>query len=260
MPNIRTILVCVVAGAAVPACACASVQAEAAPMARLHVALTPERLGAGTTITFGFDIATVAGEVPSPLTSLALLYPRDLGIATSGMGLATCQAASLEAHGPQRCPVDSHMGYGAAQVEVPFGPGIVDERAGITLISGPVRDGHLSLLFYANGIFPISAQLIFPGLIVPATAPFGGRLETILPLVPSVPEAPDAAVVGLHTSLGPLHITYTERVHGRLVHYHPKGIVLPKSCPRGGFRFSILLGFENATHTTARTTVPCPPR
>jgi hypothetical protein len=222
------------------------------------VTLTPERLGAGTTITFGFDIATAGGRVPSPLTSLALLYPVNLGIATSGLGLASCQPARLEAHGPQGCPVNSHMGYGSALVEVPFGPGIVHETAGLTLISGPVRHGHLTLLFYANGISPLSAQFIFPGLILPATAPFGGRLETTLPLVPSVPEAPDATVVSLHTSLGPLHITYYERVNGRLVGFHPRGIVLPKLCPRGGFRFSIRLGFRDSSHTTAHATVPCP--
>jgi hypothetical protein len=294
LPGIRTILVRAIAVAAIlaalPASACAStpgsayaslsaipytslsasprgsapasshrsIPAAAVPTARLHVSLTPERLGAGTTITFGFKIATTPGQVPSPLTDIALLYPYNLGIGTSGLGLASCPLPRLEAEGPKSCPVNSHMGYGSAVVEVPFGPGIIRETTGITLLSGPVQHGHLALLFYANGISPLSAQIIFPGLILPATAPFGGRLQTTLPLVPSIPEAPDATVVSLHTTLGPLHITYYEHVRGRLVGFHPRGIVLPKRCPRGGFRFSAELGFQDGGRATAHTTVPCP--
>ncbi len=260
MHRIRTILVRTILAVALTACMWppAPASASAAPRVRLHVTFAPERLGAGTTVTFGFRIATPSRRVPSPLASVALLYPTDLGIATSGLGLANCAAAQLAAHGPRSCPIDSHMGYGSALVEIPFGPGVVRETAGITLLSGPVRDGHLTLFFYANGVSPLSAQIVFPGAILPAPAPFGGRLETLLPVVPSVPEAPDASIVSLRTSLGPLHITYYRRVHGRPVPYSPKGIGLPRRCPRGGFRFSAQLSFQDATHATTHTTVPCP--
>jgi hypothetical protein len=238
--------------------ACLSAPADAALAVSLNASFTPERLGKPTTIAFGFQIATPSERVPSPLIDVALLYPENLGVASSGLGLATCTQVNLEAHGPHGCPINSRMGYGAAVAEVPFGPRILHERAGLTLLAGPVQNGHLGLLFYAEGVSPIAAQIIFPGLILPAPAPFGGDLNTTLPLVPSVPEAPYVAIVSLHTTIGPNHITYYERIHGRYIGFRPKGIVLPRSCPHGGFPFSAELHFLNGTSAHAHTVVPCP--
>jgi hypothetical protein len=83
-------------------------------MARLNATLTPEHLGEGTTIGFNLRILTTGGEIPPPLTEVDLRYPEDLGIATSGLGLATCATALLEAAGPQGCPAESVMGIGSA--------------------------------------------------------------------------------------------------------------------------------------------------
>ncbi len=152
------------------------------------------------------------------------------------------------------------MGYGSALVEVPFGPLVVDETATTRTYSAPVSNGRLALLFYAEGESPIYAQLVFPAIVDTAAPPFGGSLNTTLPLVTSVPEAPDAAVVRLHSTIGPLNLTYHERVHGRRVSYTPKGIMLPKSCPRGGFPFAVSFTFQDGTSTTATSNVPCPSR
>lgn len=124
----------------------------------------------------------------------------------------------------------------------------------------PVSKGRLALLFYANGESPIYAQLVFPAIVNTAPAPFGGSLNTTLPLVPSVPGAPDAAVVRLRSTIGPLNLTYYEQIHGQRTAYTPKGIVLPRSCPHGGFPFSADFRFEDRTRATAATSVPCPRR
>ena len=65
-------------------------------------------------------------------------------------------------------------------------------------------------------------------------------------------------MVRLSTTLGPAHLTYYELVRGRYLPYHPKGIVLPRVCPRGGFRFAAHFTFEDGEHAQARTTVACP--
>lgn len=246
--------------AAACVCACLPGAAWASQTAKLDVKLTPERLGAGTTIVFGFKIAGPSGQVPSPLTEIDLRYPADLGISTSGLGFESCLPATLEALGPEGCPADSRMGYGSALVEVPFGPEVIHETATTQAFMAPVTNGRLALLFYADGQSPISAQLVFPAVIAPAPAPFGGSLNTTLPLVPSVPEAPDAAVVRLRSTIGPLNLTYYEKVRGRFVGYKPKGIVLPRTCPRGGFPFAADFSFQDRTGTTAATRVPCPGR
>lgn len=236
------------------------IAARADQSVRLTAALTPERLGAGTTIHFGFTVLVPPGKVPVPMSQIDLLYPEGLGIATSGLGIATCEAAVLEAQGPPGCPPDSVLGYGYGVVEVPFGPQILQETTRTTTFMAPVHDGRLGLLFEAYGEAPVAAELVFPGLVLPAAGPFGGDLNALLPPVPTLPEAPNAALVKLTTTLGPSHITYFEFRKGQTIPYHPQGILLPTRCPRGGFRFAARFVFADGTHTTAEATVACPPR
>ncbi len=244
--------------AAVCLCACLPSAGWARQTAKLDVTLKPDKPGAGTTIAFGFQITGARGRVPSPLTGIDLRYPANLGIGSSGLGLESCLPATLETFGPEGCPADSQMGYGSALVEVPFGPEVIHETARTRTFSAPVSKGRLALLFYAEGESPIYAQLVFPATVETALPPYGGSLNTTLPLVPSVPEAPDAAVVRLRSTIGPLNLTYYEQVHGKRVAYTPKGIVLPKNCPRDGFPFAADFNFADGTRASARTSVPCP--
>lgn len=225
---------------------------------RLTATFSPERLGGATTINIGFQITTPAGRAPSPVTDVELLLPSGLSIATSDLGLETCSPASLEQSGLAGCPPDSLMGRGSAAAEVPFGSAFVTEQAPITLFSGPLQNGHPQLLFFASGEYPVLANIIFGALVMPAQAPFGGLLNATLPLLPSVPEGPDVALVRLQTTIGAKGITYYERVKGKTIAFHPRGILLPKSCPRGGFPFTAHLTFQDATNASASTAVPCP--
>jgi hypothetical protein len=225
---------------------------------RLTTTLTPERLGHGTTVGFGFDIAAPAHRVPPPLTGLDVRYPRGLGPGSSGLGLATCSEAKLEALGPAGCPPDSRMGYGSALTEIAFGPETVEETADIAIVRAPSNSRHLALLFYANGRTPVDAQIVFRGLLTPAPPPFGGGIHIDVPLVPSLPEAPDVSVVRVRSTIGPQHLTYFEEVNGRRVAYKPHGIPLPDRCPRGGFRFAAEFSFQDGSHANAQTAVPCP--
>ena len=239
-------------------CAALPTTVHAAQTVRLDATLTPERLGHGTTIGFGFQITAPAGRVPPPLTRVEVRYPSDLGIALSGLGLATCTPSTLEAFGPAGCSADSRMGYGTALAEIPIGPEIIHETAHLTLLRAPTQNGRLALLFYAEGTAPVNTQIFLPGLLLPAPAPFGGRIDIKVPLVPSLPEAPAVAVVKLRSTIGPEHLTYYEHLHRRWVGYRPKGILLPDNCPPGGFPFAATLTFLDGTHASAQTTVPCP--
>lgn len=238
---------------------CLPPSAAAVPAVTLQASLRPERLDAGTTIKFAFSIV-YADEAPSPLRTIELRYPANLGIATSGLGVSTCRAAVLEIDGPPGCPSTSVMGYGSGLVEVPFGFEVVREGVRLTTFMAPLHDGHIGLLFYAEAAGPISAELIFHGLVLPAATPFGGDLATAVPLVPTLPEAPDAILAEFSTTLGPEHITYWEYSKGRYIPYRPRGILLPPRCPHGGFPFAAAFAFEDGVHAGARTVVPCPVR
>ena len=78
-----------------------------------------------------------------------------------------------------------------------------------------------------------------------------------MPLVESLPGAPDVSVVRVQVTLGG-NLIYYEQRHGESVPYRPRSIVLPRSCPRGGFRFSATFNFLDGTTTQAQRTVACP--
>ncbi len=232
--------------------------AGASESASLHAALRPEHLGGRTTILFDFQIAGAGAgaQAPSPLIAVSLLYPRDIGLITSGLGLQTCSPAHLEAQG--RCPANSLMGYGQALVEFPIGPELIQEHGAITTWMAPVEDGHLTLLFYAEGRSPVAASLIFTSQLLDAPAPFGGELTTDIPLIPTLPEGSDAAVVQMNTTIGPMNVTYYRQYGGKRAAYHPRGVRLPRHCPQGGFPFAASFTFLDGAHASARTAVPCP--
>ena len=234
--------------------------AHAAPSVKLRVSFIPERLGQSTTLEFGAQISAPNEGVPPPLTELDVRYPASLGLTVGELGLATCSKRRLEALGAASCPADSHIGEGSATAEIPIGPSVIQETARVAILRAPEEEGHLALLFYATGESPVLAQITFPGLLLTAPPPYGARIHISVPLVPSIPDAPDVAVVRLHATLGPLGLTYYEHVRGRLVAFKPRGILLPRKCPRGGFAFSATLAFLDGAETTADTKVPCPVR
>ncbi len=250
--------------AALAACAgllsASAVAAPASERASLHASFTPNRLGASTTISFGFHIETTEGTAPPPLTSVKLDMPAGMNYTLTTLGLAICQPAVLQTKGVTGCPPNSRLGSGSALVEVPFGTGSGHEIPEIQAVSGPPSpSGDMVVLFYANGQTPVFAQLVFQGEVLPDSGPFGSQLATTVPLIPSVPGGPDVSIVNVSATIGPSGLTYYKHVHGKLTPFHPLGIGVPERCPRGGFPFSASFVFQDGSQTSASTTVPCPP-
>ena len=232
--------------------------ALATPAVSLHAAFDPEILGHETTVDFRIQIAPTTELLPPPLVEANIRYPAGLDITLSGLGIDTCSVATLELLGPQGCPADSLMGDGHTIAEFPVKHEVFREAAQIAIVRTSERSGHLTMLFYVYDETAVSAQIILTGQLLPAAMPFEGRIDVQVPLVASLPEAPDVAVAEIKLVLGPKDLTYYERVHGRLVAYRPSGIDLPKRCPRGGFPFAAELGFLGGSHAGSETTVPCP--
>lgn len=246
MPRARALLLALALCAALPA------GARAAQTAKITATFSPERLGAATTVSFAFQIAA-GGGAPAALTGIELAYPPNLGFATSGLGLAACSPTVLEALGPAGCPANSQMGYGSALVEIPIGPQLTRETVHLALFAGPSPDGYLHILVCATGEFPVIAQVLLSGVLLP------GRLSFVVPPIPSLPEAPYVALVQMRLTLGG-QLTYYETLDGRSVAYRPAGVGLPRRCPRGGFRFAATFAFLDHSLSSARTAVPCPRR
>jgi len=228
--------------------------------ASLSASFDPDVLGAATTITFSFHLSTSEGVAPPPLTSMDLQMPAGMNYTTTTLGLALCQPAALQAQGLAGCPPNSRLGYGSAYVEVPFGTGAGHEIPEIQAVAGPSTTGNLAVLFYANGLYPVSAQLTFGGEVLPDNGRFGSQLAANVPLVTSVPGGPDVSIVNVKTTIGPSHLTYYKHVHGRLVPFKPRGVSVPERCPHGGFPFAANFSFQDGSRANAQVTVPCPRR
>lgn len=229
--------------------------------ARLTAKFSPERLGKRSTLDFGFSFSAPPGEVPPPLTQVELRYPSNLGIALSGLGLATCSPATLESiQGAAACPPNSIMGRGTAFTGIVLAGAPITETAPILVLRAPNNQGHIALLFYAEGTTPVNTRIVFPGLLLPASSPFGGLVSIGVPLVPTLPGAPYISVLHLNATLGPIGVTYYEHIGGTTLAYTPRGILLPPACPHRGFPFAAVFGFQNGSHASAETTIPCPER
>jgi hypothetical protein len=232
-------------------------------IARLKVVLSPERLGAPTTISIGFRISSIPAGNSIPLTNVSFLLPNEMGLATSGLGLENCVRSRLEERGPPGCPSDSLMGRGTATAEIPIESEPVVESAQVEVFSARVQEGHLALIVYANAVSPVLAQLVFPATVVSAQPPYGEGIDTNVPLVPTFPGAPDVAVSHFEMTLGamtrgPDHFVYYDSVHGRRVGYVPRGLILPPVCPDHGFPFKAQFTFQDGTIASANAAVPCP--
>lgn len=235
-------------------------RALATPAVSLHAAFAPEILGHSTTVNFRVQIAPTTELLPPPLTEAGIRYPAGLDISLSGLGIETCSAQTLELTGLQGCPPDSLMGEGRAIAEFPVKHQVFRETAQIAIVRGAEQEGRLAMLLYVYNETAVNAELILPSQLFPGVRPFGGRLQIQVPLVATLPEAPDLAVAEIQLVLGPKDLVYYERAHGKEIRYKPAGIKLPGHCPRGGFPFAIELGFLGGSHASGRTAVPCPPR
>jgi hypothetical protein len=228
--------------------------------ATLQASFTPDRLGAPTTIGFAFQLQTVEGLAPPPLSAVDLRLPAGLNYTTTTLGLAVCHPAQLLALGVAGCPPNSRLGHGSAYVEVPFGNSSGHELPTVEAFMGPSSTGNTTVLFYAVGESPVSAELIFQGEVLPDSGRFGSRLSTLVPPVPSVPGGPDVSIVRVQATIGPAGLIYYRHRHGRLLRFRPRGVAVPERCPHGGFPFVAQFTFQDASSTSASTTVPCPPR
>jgi len=218
---------------------------------------SPNRPGASTTVTFGFSITSTNGQAPSPLLDVDLHLPTGIGLGRNTLGTAICDPTYLYAYGPGGCPTNSAVGYGTALAVVPYGPRLVQEQATVHAYRGMPEAEHITILFLAEGLTPVFADLVFPGQLEEDSGPFGASINTEVPLVPSLPGGPNVSVVRFQSTFGPKHLIYEREVNGELQRFRPRGVTIPVTCPRGGYPFAADFSFEDASHISARTTVPC---
>jgi hypothetical protein len=85
--------------------------------------------------------------------------------------------------------------------------------------------------------------------------PYGIGFEFEIPPIPTLPGAAYASVETNYFTIGSQHVAYYQNIHGKQKLVHVKGLIVPKTCPKGGFPFKIMISFLDGTSTTDTYTV-----
>jgi hypothetical protein len=236
-----------------PACALGAASVQ------LHTRFIPDKPGASTTVAFSLEIGDPGGgSPPPPLTDLDFHLPAGMSVLQSELGLATCSETALLAHGLVACSPNSRLGGGSTTVKFKFGPTVNEAHGRVTALLGEAEGAGLPVLIYVEVLHPVFAALVFPSRLTNDAGLFGEQLDTPLPLIPTLPKAPDVSITRLSVTFGPLGLTYYLHRHGKSVPFKPRGLSVPSRCPRSGFPFAATLTFLGGTQVGALSDVPCP--
>ncbi len=222
----------------------------------LTSSFSPDRLGARGALSFSIrygdgepDVVSPMGQtrVPSAVRRLVVRFPAGMGLDIPT--LSGCNAARLRAHGPRACPPASRVGGGHAITEVHAGTQILSEHITLSAFVGPLRNGQPTLEVLAQGYSPLGEQLVFMGEMLFVKAPYGEELVIRIPPIPTLPEAPDASPVLFSLTLG-----VSKRQRSPLTNT----VIVPSSCPAGGFPFASESTYADGSTGSAVATVLCP--
>jgi hypothetical protein len=216
---------------------------------------TPDRLGAPANLSARAVFAT-GGTVPTPVNHVLAYGPAGLQVDVVGAG--TCTKVALERDGPRGCPADSRIGFGGGVGLVEIASEVIKEPYTLDFFLAPKEDGHLAILVYADAVSPVAVELAILAKEVRGTKPYGFGVEFEIPPIPTLPGASYASVENSYFTVGSQHIVYYRTVHGHRRLVHVKGLIVPKTCPHGGFPFKVTISFLYSTSATDSYVAPCP--
>lgn len=222
----------------------------------VHATFTPDKLGAPTNLSVTGSFVSSAGEPPLPITRFTIYAPA--GMAVDAHGAGTCAATTLERLGPSGCPANSRVGFGGGVGVLELPRETIREPYTLDFFFAPREKGHLALLVYASAVSPVQVELVVVAREVPAPKPYGIGFSVEVPLITALPGASYASVESVFATLGATNVAYYKTVHGRKTLVHLKGIVVPKTCPHGGFPSRGTVDFADGTSLTVNPTIPCP--
>lgn len=228
-------------------CAALTGPAQAETSATIAPTLTPDRLGARAALTFTISYAGGEFGVPAPVRQSVLRFPAGLSLEIPK--LRGCAATQLRTHGARGCPVQSEIGSGHALMAVHTGTLTITEWAHLEAFLGPPRNLEPTFEILARGYSPLDERRVFAGAVLPDKAPYGEQLVLRIPPIPSLPLEPDASIVTFSLTIGASKARSSANANAVLV---------PSSCPAGGFPFAAEFAYADGASGSALTKAPCP--
>jgi hypothetical protein len=217
-----------------------------APMptsATITPSLFPDRPGARAALTLTVHYAGGEFSVPSPVRRSVLRLPA--GMSLDVPSLRSCSAARLRARGASGCPARSRLGSGYALVETHTGSQTTTENVSLRAFLGPPNNLQPTFEILAQGYTPLEKRVVFTGSVLSDSPPYGEALEMSIPPVPTLPLEPDASIVTFSLTVG--------ASRGK----HQNSVLLPSSCPAGGFPFAARFTYADGSDSQALARVPC---
>ena len=160
----------------------------------------------------------------------------------------TCSPTALQNTGASACPKKSKVTIaGEANGVVSFGQTRVPEKVSVEGFFAPGG----GLQFLSKGSEPASFEIISPAHVTYGNTP---AVITTVPLVETVPGAPDASVESINVTAGAAF------KQGKKTVYYG---TVPKKCPKGGFPVKselLFAGLGGLSPQTVTSTykAPCP--
>jgi hypothetical protein len=209
-------------------------------------------LGAGAAVEAQFTITgTEYGGYSPPLIGVNVSLPT--GSKIHSAGFPTCSDKIIvEEKEPTKCPAKSKAGpVGTAEGFVVFGTERVPEKVSLESFYSPN-----GINVYVAGHTPASIEITSTGHYTHLNggAGYGPELVTSVPLIETVPGAPDGSTAKIDIKVGS-----AIKKGGKTIYYG----TMPKKCPAGGFPVKAELifgGLGGLTEQTVNATykAPCP--
>jgi hypothetical protein len=228
-------------------CASPASATQSTTTATITPTLSPDRLGAEGALQLTIDYSSNESAVPLPVTGSVLRFPAGLGVEIPH--LRSCSPTRLRTQGPKACPPQSLLGHGHAIAEAQAGSQIVSEGINLTLFVGPFHNLQPTFEILGRGYTPFDESIVLTGTVRPDNPPYGEDLVLSIPPIPTLPLEPDASIVSMSLTVGTPKPRHPITVNT---------VVVPPSCPTGGFPFAAEFTYADGSTSSALAGAVCP--
>jgi hypothetical protein len=232
---------------AAPVLATTSAPAQATTSATILPSFSRDHLGAKSSLTFTIHYSGGLSGVPSPVRRSLLRFPAGLSLELPA--LDSCAPARLRARGIRGCRLQSKLGDGSALVEVRAGSQTLTENVALSLFLGAPHNLQPTFAILAQGHTPFDERVVLNGSMLSDRPPYGQALSILLPPIRTLTFEPDASIVSFSLVIGS-----SDGRHGTAA----DAVIVPSSCPAGGFPFAAEFTYADGSSGSAAATVPCP--
>lgn len=212
--------------------------------------LAPNRLNAKGALRLSVNFGEgLSAGVPRPVRRAVLRFPAGLGIEIPH--LRSCSIARLRARGPSGCSPQSELGRGSALAEATAGSQLITEKISLWLFLGPFHNLQPSFEILGQGTTPFDERVVLTGAVVPDRPPYGEDLVLSVPPIPTVPLEPNASMASMSLTVGTTKPPHPNQANT---------VVVPPSCPIGGFPFAAEITYADGSSGGALASAACPGR